>query len=302
MPFKSEKQRRYLWANEPEIAREWTDRYGASQGGITRLPFQEGTPLNLYFDEQSGYNWPRHPSGITHEDFIQEAELIRNPALDKIRAGAKQKELPTYQSGWDKFTGGIADLATRGQNYIMPAWNALQGNMGAAALGLFNPIGGALAFMGGMGQPMDPELQAQVDDLKSQGWIGDQSSPYKITGGGLAGQNLVSMFGTNDYGDMLQKRIDRRNKVKIDKWSQDKKDRWDLVNKALAEEKRKADEAKAARTRPYAPDVGSGEGQSGITSTTTASQASRMGGGSRQAKSGSQKSGGSGRTDSGWGW
>jgi hypothetical protein len=27
-----------------------------------------------------------------------------------------------------------------------------------------------------------------------------------------------------------------------------------------------------------------------------------MGGGSRQAKSGSQKAGGSGRTDGGWGW
>jgi hypothetical protein len=44
MPFKSEKQRRYLWANEPEIARDWTDTYGsriqknsggvASQGGV----------------------------------------------------------------------------------------------------------------------------------------------------------------------------------------------------------------------------------------------------------------------------
>ena len=34
MPFQSDKQRRYLWANEPEIAREWTDRYGAKQGGI----------------------------------------------------------------------------------------------------------------------------------------------------------------------------------------------------------------------------------------------------------------------------
>ena len=33
MPFQSEKQRRYLWANEPEIAREWTNRYGANQGG-----------------------------------------------------------------------------------------------------------------------------------------------------------------------------------------------------------------------------------------------------------------------------
>ena len=29
MPFKSEKQRRYLWANEPEIARDWTDTYGS---------------------------------------------------------------------------------------------------------------------------------------------------------------------------------------------------------------------------------------------------------------------------------
>jgi len=29
MPFKSEKQRKYLWANEPEIARDWSDKYGS---------------------------------------------------------------------------------------------------------------------------------------------------------------------------------------------------------------------------------------------------------------------------------
>ena len=38
MPFQSEKQRRYLWANEPEIARDWTDTYGSriqkNDGGI----------------------------------------------------------------------------------------------------------------------------------------------------------------------------------------------------------------------------------------------------------------------------
>jgi len=28
MPFKSEKQRRYLWKNEPKIAKEWTKAYG----------------------------------------------------------------------------------------------------------------------------------------------------------------------------------------------------------------------------------------------------------------------------------
>lgn len=30
MPFKSERQRRYLWANRPDIARRWTDTYGSS--------------------------------------------------------------------------------------------------------------------------------------------------------------------------------------------------------------------------------------------------------------------------------
>lgn len=25
MPFKSEKQRRYLWANEPKVAKKWAD-------------------------------------------------------------------------------------------------------------------------------------------------------------------------------------------------------------------------------------------------------------------------------------
>lgn len=29
MPFQSEKQRRYMWANEPEIAQKWSDKYGS---------------------------------------------------------------------------------------------------------------------------------------------------------------------------------------------------------------------------------------------------------------------------------
>ena len=41
MPFQSEKQRRYLWANEPEIARDWADTYGSrikkDDGGISQL-------------------------------------------------------------------------------------------------------------------------------------------------------------------------------------------------------------------------------------------------------------------------
>jgi len=29
MPFKSEKQRKYLWKNHPKIAKKWADRYGS---------------------------------------------------------------------------------------------------------------------------------------------------------------------------------------------------------------------------------------------------------------------------------
>ena len=47
MPFKSEAQRRYLWANEPEIARDWADTYGsrieAALGGIMRLGLKRGS-------------------------------------------------------------------------------------------------------------------------------------------------------------------------------------------------------------------------------------------------------------------
>ena len=29
MPFKSKKQRKFMWARHPEIARRWTEKYGS---------------------------------------------------------------------------------------------------------------------------------------------------------------------------------------------------------------------------------------------------------------------------------
>jgi len=50
MPFKSEAQKRYLWANEPEIARDWANTYGSriqkENGGIMRLGFQNGNDVD----------------------------------------------------------------------------------------------------------------------------------------------------------------------------------------------------------------------------------------------------------------
>ena len=51
MPFQSDRQKRWMYANEPEIAREWSDRYGAANGGIMDV----ASDGNL-IDEFKNYN------------------------------------------------------------------------------------------------------------------------------------------------------------------------------------------------------------------------------------------------------
>ena len=33
MPFKSERQRKWMWANKPRLARKWTKKYGSKPRG-----------------------------------------------------------------------------------------------------------------------------------------------------------------------------------------------------------------------------------------------------------------------------
>jgi len=62
MPFQSEKQRRYLWANEPKIARDWTDTYGSriqkNSGGITSWADQGG--MKNYLGNQPMVDAPKY--------------------------------------------------------------------------------------------------------------------------------------------------------------------------------------------------------------------------------------------------
>ena len=41
MPFKSEKQRRYLYANEPQLAKKWSNMYGDKIIGLGSLTKKE---------------------------------------------------------------------------------------------------------------------------------------------------------------------------------------------------------------------------------------------------------------------
>ena len=56
MPFKSEKQRRYLWANEPEVAKDWTDKYAG--GGMIKKAI-----INSLSEKPSLQNYAKMRSG-----------------------------------------------------------------------------------------------------------------------------------------------------------------------------------------------------------------------------------------------
>ncbi len=82
---------------------------------------------------------------------------------------------------------------------------------GLPSLGSMGLIGGSL-FLGRMfdatrpgSRNYNPNLAGQIARLKSQGML---SNTGKILSGPLAGKNLVSMFGTNDYDKMLDKQVD----------------------------------------------------------------------------------------------
>jgi hypothetical protein len=51
MPFKSEKQRRYLWANEPEVALEFEEK---ASGGLLKKAIANSMNLQDYSRMRSG--------------------------------------------------------------------------------------------------------------------------------------------------------------------------------------------------------------------------------------------------------
>jgi len=78
MPFQSEKQRRYLWANEPEIARDWTDTYGSriqkKNGGIMSIQggVENYEPSEMVNVPRKAKSSPDHPSA--HLAYITDKE------------------------------------------------------------------------------------------------------------------------------------------------------------------------------------------------------------------------------------
>ena len=119
MPFQSEKQRRYLWANEPEIARDWTDTYGSRvkkfDGGeiYNTLENQGITSINNPLSSlQQGY--ARH---IDQNALLEQALTDNRITEDQYKRMGGYNVLqnaPSY--GFIKPSAGDVGLASFGYN------------------------------------------------------------------------------------------------------------------------------------------------------------------------------------------
>ena len=122
---------------------------------------------------------------------------------------------------------------------------------GGSSMGMGVPLiagGLGLAYLTNPLRPgsinYNPELQGQIDYASGKGYIGKNPSSglrQYTDNSVLSGQNVVSMFGTNDYGKQLQKyrdknadKMSKENLEKLDREIQDQiTDDFDKVDKFI---------------------------------------------------------------------
>ena len=125
----------------------------------------------------------------------------------------KQTQNPKYAISMGGNTLDIGNMAKRG--LLNRGINAITSG-GMLGPGLL--LGGALG-LGYLTNPLregsynyNPELQGQIDYASGKGYIDRNNSMNALRynkNSVLSGQNVVSGFGTNDYGKQLQKYIDK---------------------------------------------------------------------------------------------
>ena len=106
MPFKSEKQRRWMWANEPKIAKDWTEEYGSAPvkkkvGGVVQRSVKpRGFNLML-------------PNKRPITKIYQEISMV-----GKIHAKRETRKTPGKKFGTTTYKkGGRTKLNKGGQGY-----------------------------------------------------------------------------------------------------------------------------------------------------------------------------------------
>ena len=190
MPFQSEKQRKYLWANEPKIARDWTDKYGSrvkkQDGGNTWF----GGDPRAFFNKHAPYTM--NLVGKTPvEKWINQPELIDL----ETRYGLGSAGLPSIA----RHTAGMSNLSDTFARAL--AFNKNNpgdisqffGDVGAFGAGALNEIPGTWRGLTGSAK----DRAETWEDIKANA-LGTFKTPY-----GKTSEDIYKDVYAGKYADLF---------------------------------------------------------------------------------------------------
>ena len=206
MPFKSEKQRRYLWANEPEIARDWTETYGSkikkADGGIMRVPFQGGGGMDASqpdFSPPSARSTrpsrPSSPDRSPREERIMEGPPSSyTPAQIGTLSDPREKE-DFFEQSWSG-QPGILGLSGGYRNLRTPSDTG--GGYKRNPLGVLAALGGMFMGLPGVGLGINalrnfPKYDTLADWWSNRADWRDQTPNYD----NMSRFNRLGLYGIN---------------------------------------------------------------------------------------------------------
>ena len=183
MPFQSEKQRRYLHANHPEIAKRWERDYAG--GGIAELNAQLNSLPEYYLPKnQGGRIGFNSGSGKTYDDWL-------NYRLKQIAKGLlpvpfkewKKGKIEMNQGGFiPSHEAGIYGLAEGGRTGFYRGSDRHAGTGSSSSSGPSGPPGGG-ATSQGSGRDYSPPSTRAPDFVTRGGGTTKTTTPKSDSGG-----------------------------------------------------------------------------------------------------------------------
>jgi hypothetical protein len=140
MPFKSEKQRRYLWATQPDLAKRWANKYPESNKNLPMYA-NEDKKAALSTALQHVYNYVNARTFVNTSILAEkQGKNAKNAADECVKVKVPHSNRPTY-AGEEREKGEIEDTKVEpGQNDVRQPANAINSLLQKISAVLAQPI------------------------------------------------------------------------------------------------------------------------------------------------------------------
>ena len=140
MPFKSEKQRRYLWATQPDLAKRWANKYPESNKNLPMYA-HEDKKAALSSALQHVYNYVNVRTFVNTSILAEkQGKNAKNAADECVKVKVPHSNRPTY-AGEEREKGEIEDTKVEpGQNDVRQPANAINSLLQKISAVLAQPI------------------------------------------------------------------------------------------------------------------------------------------------------------------